>query len=148
MNKALYNFGENCIDKEYPDSTTIDFEDGLKSQGQLSLNFKEVSMEDIDRMVSDDPTVGYTFLNNLLVAYAEDTEDADAINAVKRLGLKFEPEEESTGIEIPKEEVNKDPKKGVYDLSGRKISDDTSPANVNSLPKGIYIVDGKKYRIY
>lgn len=34
--------------------------------------------------------------------------------------------------------------KGVYNLQGMKILDSAQPSDINSLPKGIYIVDGKK----
>ena len=34
--------------------------------------------------------------------------------------------------------------RGIYTLQGVKIADETTPDVVSRLPKGIYIVDGKK----
>lgn len=50
----------------------------------------------------------------------------------------------TSGIDSPKEEAAEESVvKGTYDLSGRRILD----ADKNALPKGVYIVDGKKIAV-
>ncbi len=48
----------------------------------------------------------------------------------------------STGIEKVKAANNNNKKKGVYSLTGQYLGNDTA-----RLPRGIYIIDGKKVRI-
>ena len=43
--------------------------------------------------------------------------------------------------------VTEDSKLAVFDLTGRKIADIDSYIELNELPKGVYIVGGKKYLI-
>lgn len=37
--------------------------------------------------------------------------------------------------------------KGIYNLQGVKLMDSVTPENINSLPKGIYVIDGKKVMV-
>ena len=59
------------------------------------------------------------------------------IKALSMFGVDFNSSETATGIQdIANEKVVK----GVYDLTGRRVSDD-----IKSLNKGVYIINGKKY---
>lgn len=58
------------------------------------------------------------------------------IKGLSKFGVNLDPSETATGIDIIAADNGV---KGVYDLTGRRMSDD-----LQSLPKGVYIVNGKK----
>ena len=58
------------------------------------------------------------------------------IKGLSKFGVNLNPSETATGIDIIAADNGV---KGVYDLTGRRMSDD-----LQSLPKGVYIVNGKK----
>ena len=70
----------------------------------------------------------------------ESVEDNPAVKSVK---LSFgNPDNEGTTI-ITLTQLDEANTSAVYDLSGRKVSDDAS--QMNNLRKGLYISNGKKY---
>ena len=74
-----------------------------------------------------------------------DRETIENLNKKSKVRIKFV--DEATGIEsvsIDNEEIIGD--RRIYDLSGRRINvrDD---AGLSSLPKGIYIINNRKYII-
>lgn len=80
-----------------------------------------------------------TFENgNLVLTMKNGTTKSTALASIKRL---FFADKETVGINDVKEEDIETAKASgaVYDLTGRKLN-----VNLKSLPKGIYIVDGKK----
>ncbi|MCR5312446.1 MAG: hypothetical protein K6E54_02140 [Bacteroidaceae bacterium] len=80
-----------------------------------------------------------TFENgNVVLTYKDGTTSSTAISDIKRL---FFSTPETVGISEVEEESISANAKGVYDLTGRKLNVDIKS---NKLPKGIYIVDGKK----
>ena len=62
--------------------------------------------------------------------------DNPGIKSLSEFGVNFD-ESVATGI---KDIENENVAKGVYDLTGRRVSDD-----IQSLTRGIYIINGKKY---
>lgn len=82
-----------------------------------------------------------TFENGNVVATLKDgTKKTTAIADISKL---FFSSDSGTGIAEVKEETAK-VKKGVYDLTGRKLNIDIKS---DKLPKGIYIVDGEKIQV-
>jgi hypothetical protein len=80
-----------------------------------------------------------TFENGNIVATRKDgTTTSLAISVVRRL---FFSTEETVAIEDVKEETITNKKGEVYDLTGRKLDINL---NQSKLPRGLYIVDGKK----
>ena len=78
-----------------------------------------------------------TFENgNVVLTYKDGTTSSTAIADINRL---FFATPEAVGIDEVKEETLSNAFKGIYDLTGRKLS-----VSKDNLPKGIYIVDGKK----
>ena len=82
-----------------------------------------------------------TFENgNIVLTFKDGSKSNTAISAVKRLFISTP---EAMGINETKTETVDLTKKGVYDLTGRKLNVDVN----GNLPKGIYIVDGKKIQV-
>ena len=80
-----------------------------------------------------------TFENgNIVITRKDGTKSTTAISAVKRL---FFSTDEVVGIDAPVKASQKS--ESIYDLTGRKLKE----TDVNSLPKGMYIIDGKKIQI-
>ncbi len=75
--------------------------------------------------------------NVMLLPYRAYYKTTDAyINSINRFGVDF-----STGTVTSLTELfDESTVGGIYDMTGRKISTD----NINSLPRGLYIVNGKK----
>ena len=67
---------------------------------------------------------------------------ATEVNGVKALSFYFE-DEDATGISQIENETMRS--EAVYDLSGRRISASSVSSERSVLPKGVYIVNGKKY---
>lgn len=89
-------------------------------------NNKIESVDNLQKLVFEN--------GNLVVTLKDGTSTSLPTEGITR--LFFSTEKGIVGIE----EVEEANKKGeVYDLTGRKLSID-----INELPKGIYIVDGKK----
>lgn len=80
-----------------------------------------------------------TYLLEIEDGYFEDRNG----NAVKSMTLKYIVENDGTGIEdiIAEGETSW----LVYDITGKKVLDTTNASDLNTLAKGIYIVNGKKY---
>lgn len=80
-----------------------------------------------------------TFENgNIVITRKDGTTASTPIASVKRI---FFSTDEAVGIEAPAKVIAEN--EDVYDLTGRKIKN----VSINNLPKGIYIVDGKKIQI-
>lgn len=82
-----------------------------------------------------------TFENgNVVLTFKDGTSKSTAISSIKRLFFSVPG---ADAIEEVKEETLTG-KKGVFDLTGRKLNIDVNSKN---LPKGIYIIDGKKIQV-
>ncbi len=75
------------------------------------------------------------------VAMLMDTRTGKIVNAVKTAVLPYD----TNGIETFKDERLKMKDSPVYDLQGRRVHSSKFNAQSSKLPKGIYILNGKKY---
>lgn len=94
-------------------------------------NMKIEAVANIKKIVFED--------GKIVAVLTDGTKKETPINDVKRLYFNTE---SAVSIEGIKEESIG--KKGIYDLTGRALNLDI---NKNKLPKGIYIVDGKKVMV-
>ena len=96
-----------------------------------------------------EPTYVYIYAGNAGATAARGTAATEtAENSVKVYSYKWEPTE-TTGIEeIDNRQLtihNSHRVKGIYTLTGVKVSDDA--ADLKTLPRGLYIVNGKKVAV-
>lgn len=132
------------------DKVTVD----VQTLGSYTLNVK-VGVQEPCRITQiergkvmfcytvSEPTLVYIYASSVPVTGAKsNVRTAAKANSVKLYGFKWE--RETSGIEAVEDSINTE-SHAVYTLTGVKVATDAS--DLNTLPRGMYIVNGKKVAV-